>query len=95
MDMQPNDALIDELIKRRLDEILPQKLEEALARRREETPGSMTIMMGRCLVRSSERTCEQRRKPSACSRLRLTIMRSNLPSGSRNKAVDGSDSRSM
>jgi peroxiredoxin family protein len=44
MDMQPNDALIDELIKRRLDEILPQKLEEALARRREETPGSMTII---------------------------------------------------
>jgi peroxiredoxin family protein len=42
--MQPNDALIDELIKRRLDEILPQKLEEALARRREETPGSMTII---------------------------------------------------
>jgi peroxiredoxin family protein len=44
MDMQPNDALIDELIKRRLDEILPQKLEEALARRRETTPGSMTII---------------------------------------------------
>ena len=44
MDMQPNDALIDELIKRRLDEILPQKLEEALAQRRENTPGSMTII---------------------------------------------------
>jgi peroxiredoxin family protein len=44
MEPKPNDALIDELIKRRLDEILPQKLEEALARRRENTPGSMTII---------------------------------------------------
>ena len=44
MDLKPNDAIIDELIKRRLDEILPQKLEEALQKRREETPGSMTII---------------------------------------------------
>jgi peroxiredoxin family protein len=44
MDVKPNDAVIDELIKRRLDEILPQKLEEALRKRREETPGSMTII---------------------------------------------------
>jgi peroxiredoxin family protein len=44
MDVKPNDALIDELIKRRLDEILPQKVEEVLAARRETTPGSMTII---------------------------------------------------
>jgi len=44
MDLKPNDALIDELIKRRLDEILPQKIEQALAERREKTPGSMTII---------------------------------------------------
>ena len=44
MDMKLNDAVIDELIARRLDEILPQKLEEALQKRREETPGSMTII---------------------------------------------------
>jgi peroxiredoxin family protein len=44
MDLKPNDAILDELIKRRLDEILPQKLEEALQKRREETPGSMTII---------------------------------------------------
>jgi peroxiredoxin family protein len=44
MDLKPNDALIDELIKRRLDEILPQKIEQALADRREKTPGSMTII---------------------------------------------------
>jgi peroxiredoxin family protein len=44
MDLTPNDAIIDELVKRRLDEILPQKLEEALRKRREETPGSMTII---------------------------------------------------
>ena len=44
MDMKLNDAVIDELIARRLDEILPQKLEEALRKRREETPGSMTII---------------------------------------------------
>jgi peroxiredoxin family protein len=44
MDLKPNDAIIDELIKRRLDAILPQKLEEALQKRREETPGSMTII---------------------------------------------------
>jgi peroxiredoxin family protein len=44
MDIKPNDAVIDELIARRLDEILPQKLEEALRKRREETPGSLTII---------------------------------------------------
>jgi peroxiredoxin family protein len=44
MDPKPNDALIDELIRRRLDEILPQKIEQALAERREKTPGSMTII---------------------------------------------------
>ena len=44
MDPKPNDALIDELIKRRLDEILPQKIDQALAERREKTPGSMTII---------------------------------------------------
>jgi peroxiredoxin family protein len=44
MDLQPNEAVIDELIKRRLDEILPEKLEQALAQRRENTPGSMTII---------------------------------------------------
>jgi len=44
MDVKPNDAVIDELISRRIDEILPQKLEEALQKRREETPGSMTII---------------------------------------------------
>ena len=41
MDMQPNDALIDELIKRRLDEILPQKLEEALAHVLGQPTGSL------------------------------------------------------
>jgi len=44
MDPKPNDALIDELIKRRLDEILPQKIEQVLAERREKTPGSLTII---------------------------------------------------
>lgn len=44
MDIKPDDALIDELIKRRLDEILPQKLEEKLAELRENKPGSMTII---------------------------------------------------
>ncbi len=44
MDMKPDDALIDELIKRRLDEILPQKIEEKLAQMREQKPGSMTII---------------------------------------------------
>jgi peroxiredoxin family protein len=44
MDPKPNDALIDELIRRRLDEILPQKIEQVLAERREKTPGSMTII---------------------------------------------------
>jgi peroxiredoxin family protein len=44
VDPKPNDAVIDELIKRRLDEILPQKIEQALAERREKTPGSMTII---------------------------------------------------
>jgi peroxiredoxin family protein len=44
MDEKPSEALIDELIARRLDEILPQKLEEALARRRERTPGALAII---------------------------------------------------
>jgi len=44
MEPKPNDALIDELIERRLSEILPQKLEEALAKRRESTPGSLVII---------------------------------------------------
>jgi peroxiredoxin family protein len=44
MDPKPNDAVIDERIRRRLDEILPQKIEQALAERREKTPGSMTII---------------------------------------------------
>ena len=44
MDLKPNDAVIDELIKRRLDEILPQKIEQVLAERREKTPGSLTII---------------------------------------------------
>ena len=44
MDPKPNDAVIDELIRRRLDEILPQKIDQALAERREKTPGSMTII---------------------------------------------------
>jgi peroxiredoxin family protein len=44
MDMKPDNALIDELIKRRLDEILPQKVEEALTARREKVPGSMMIL---------------------------------------------------
>jgi peroxiredoxin family protein len=40
MDATPNEALIDDLIRRRLDEILPQKLEELRAKK---TP-SMTII---------------------------------------------------
>lgn len=45
MESKPADALIDEMIKRRLDEILPQEIEKALAKRREETPGSMTLIV--------------------------------------------------
>ena len=44
MDVRPDDAVIDELIRRRLDEILPHKLEEQLAARRAAKPGSMTII---------------------------------------------------
>ena len=44
MDIKPDDALIDELVSRRLDQILPGKIEEALRKRREETPGSLTII---------------------------------------------------
>ena len=33
MDVKPDDAVLDELIRRRLDEILPQKIEEQLAAR--------------------------------------------------------------
>jgi peroxiredoxin family protein len=44
MDPRPDDAVLDELIKRRLDEILPQKIEEQLAAMRAAKPGSMTII---------------------------------------------------
>ena len=44
MDVRPDAALLDELIKRRLDEILPQKLEEKLAELREKQTPSMTII---------------------------------------------------
>jgi peroxiredoxin family protein len=44
MDPRPDDAVLDELIRRRLDEILPQKIEEQLAAMRAAKPGSMTII---------------------------------------------------
>lgn len=44
MDMKPSDALIDELIQRRLDEILPQKIDEKLAELREKKGTAMTII---------------------------------------------------
>jgi len=44
MDMRPDNAVLDELIKRRLDEILPQRIEEKLAEMRAAKPGSMTII---------------------------------------------------
>jgi peroxiredoxin family protein len=44
MDVTPDTASIDDLIKRRLDEILPAKLEEKLAEMREKKPASMTII---------------------------------------------------
>ena len=44
MDPVPNQALIDDLIKRRLDELLPQKLEDALAKREAERTPSMMII---------------------------------------------------
>jgi peroxiredoxin family protein len=44
MEIGPNDAVLDELIRRRLDEILPQKIEEHLAAMRSAKPGSMTII---------------------------------------------------
>ncbi len=44
MDVRPDDAVLDELIKRRLDEILPQKIEEKLAELKAAKPGSMTII---------------------------------------------------
>jgi peroxiredoxin family protein len=44
MDVRPDDAVLDELIKRRLDEILPQKIEAQLAAMRAAKPGSMTII---------------------------------------------------
>ncbi len=44
MEVGPNDAVLDELIRRRLDEILPQKIEAHLAERRAAKPGSMTII---------------------------------------------------
>jgi peroxiredoxin family protein len=47
MDAVPNQALIEDLIKRRLDEMLPQKLEDALAKREAERTPSMTIIATR------------------------------------------------
>jgi peroxiredoxin family protein len=44
MDVKPDDAVLDELIRRRLDEILPQKIEEQLAAVRAAKPGAMTII---------------------------------------------------
>ena len=44
MGVTPDNALLDELIKRRLDELLPQKLEEKLAELREKKTPSMTII---------------------------------------------------
>ena len=44
MEAGPNEALIDDLIKRRIDELLPQKLEEALAKRAETRTPSMSII---------------------------------------------------
>ena len=44
MDVRPDDAVLDELIKRRLDELLPQKIEEKLAELKAAKPGSMTII---------------------------------------------------
>ena len=44
MEVRPDDAVIDELLRRRLDEILPQKIEEQLAAMRAAKPGSMTII---------------------------------------------------
>jgi peroxiredoxin family protein len=44
MDIRPDDALLDELIRRRLDEILPQKIEAQLAAMKAAKPGSMTII---------------------------------------------------
>ena len=44
MAVQPQDELIDELIKRRLDEILPQKIEEKLAELKASRTPSMTII---------------------------------------------------
>ncbi len=44
MELQQNDRLIDELIRRRLDEILPQKIEEKLAELKASKTPSMTII---------------------------------------------------
>ena len=44
MDVRPDDAVLDELIRRRLDEVLPQKIEEKLAELKAAKPGSMTII---------------------------------------------------
>ncbi len=44
MGVNPDTALLDDLIKRRLDELLPQKLEEKLAELREKKTASMTII---------------------------------------------------
>jgi peroxiredoxin family protein len=44
MGQTPNDALLDDLIRRRLDEILPAKIEEKLAELRAGKTPSMTII---------------------------------------------------
>jgi len=44
MDATPSNALIDDLVNRRLEELLPQKIEEALAKREAEHTPSMTII---------------------------------------------------
>ncbi len=44
MEAVPNDALLDDLIKRRLDEILPRRIEEKLLELRANKTPSMTII---------------------------------------------------
>lgn len=44
MDSTPSNALIDDLVNRRLEELLPRKIEEALAKREAAHTPSMTII---------------------------------------------------
>jgi peroxiredoxin family protein len=44
MGMTPDNALIDDLIRRRLDELLPQMVEQKLADLRDKKPASMTLI---------------------------------------------------